>query len=135
MHHRNSLQPPHLKSAYAAQYNLDAHDDDFKVSIDIHDHQDQAPNKFCSIKCHASYTLNLLNMGKKIVMVLFKCIYEESLLIEEHIFLFRDQQSQMIISESKGAIHLKFKVFIFYYYRLGYMFLTNKQYIKPCPTA
>ncbi|XP_030564467.1 nucleoprotein TPR isoform X2 [Drosophila novamexicana] len=30
LHHRNSLQPPHLKSAYAAQYNLDAHDDDFK---------------------------------------------------------------------------------------------------------
>ncbi|KRF82044.1 putative leucine-rich repeat-containing protein DDB_G0290503 isoform X2 [Drosophila virilis] len=30
LHHRNSLQPPHLKSAYAAQYNLDAHDDDLK---------------------------------------------------------------------------------------------------------
>ncbi|KAH8418956.1 hypothetical protein KR222_009603, partial [Zaprionus bogoriensis] len=30
LHYRNSLQPPHLKSAYAAQYDLGSHDDDLK---------------------------------------------------------------------------------------------------------
>ncbi|XP_017110008.2 rootletin isoform X1 [Drosophila bipectinata] len=30
LNYRNSLQPPHLKSAYAAQYDLSSHDEDFK---------------------------------------------------------------------------------------------------------
>lgn len=33
LQYRNSLQPPHLKSAYAAQYDLGAQEDDIKVSI------------------------------------------------------------------------------------------------------
>jgi len=34
LQYRNSLQPPHLKSAYAAQYDLGAQEDDLKVSSD-----------------------------------------------------------------------------------------------------
>ncbi|KPU75417.1 uncharacterized protein Dana_GF22554, isoform F [Drosophila ananassae] len=30
LNYRNSLQPPHLKSAYAAQYDLGSHDEEFK---------------------------------------------------------------------------------------------------------
>lgn len=33
LNYRNSLQPPHLKSTYAAQYDLGTQDDDLKVSI------------------------------------------------------------------------------------------------------
>jgi len=31
--YRNSLQPPHLKSTYAAQYDLGSQDEDLKVSV------------------------------------------------------------------------------------------------------